>query len=105
MFDLHTPVIVPSSFDDQKFGKSQYERMVSAIDDWIFRLLENIDKKNTIIIITSDHGEIIPVVETKDGIISLESSTTEKSLSSQTKNGISNSKITRKNKIYNFRTK
>ena len=80
LFDLHTPVIVPSSFDDQKFGKSQYERMVSAIDDWIFRLLENIDKKNTIIIITSDHGEIIPVVETKDGIISLESSTTDKTL-------------------------
>ena len=80
LFDLHTPVIVPSSFDDEKFGTSQYERMISAIDDWFSRLFEYIDKDNTIIIITSDHGEIIPVVETKEGIISLESSTTDKTL-------------------------
>ena len=80
LFDLHTPVIVPSSFNDKKFGISQYERMVSSIDEWFSRLLEYIDKENTIIIITSDHGEIIPVVETKDGIISLESSTTDKTL-------------------------
>jgi len=80
LFDLHTPVVVPSNFNDEKFGSSQYERMVSAIDDWLSHLIENIDQKNTIIILTSDHGEYIPVLETKHGIINLESSETEQAL-------------------------
>ena len=80
LFDLHTPVIVPPSFDDDKFGTSQYEKMVSAIDNWLSKLFEYVDKENTIIILTSDHGEYIPVVETNDGLISLESSVTDKTL-------------------------
>jgi arylsulfatase A-like enzyme len=80
LFDLHSPVILPSSFNDAKFGISQYERMVSAIDDWLSKLLKFIDQKNTIIILTSDHGEYIPVLNTANGLINLESSSTEKNL-------------------------
>lgn len=80
LFDLHTPVIVPSNFQDKKFGSTQYEKMVSAIDNWLSNLLKCIDKENTIIIITSDHGEYIPVLETKNGNINLESSEIEQSL-------------------------
>lgn len=80
LFDLHTPVIVPPNFNNKEFGLSQYERMVSAIDDWLSHLIENIDQENTIIILTSDHGEYIPVLETKQGLINLESSETEQSL-------------------------
>tara|TARA_Y100001936_G_scaffold208783_1_gene214464 strand:- start:4723 stop:6081 length:1359 start_codon:yes stop_codon:yes gene_type:complete len=80
LFDLHTPVIVPSSFDEEKFGISKYERMVSAIDNWLSKLFEYVEKENTIIIITSDHGEYIPVVQTENGIISLESSNTDQKL-------------------------
>ena len=54
--------------------------MVSAIDNWLSNLLKYIDKENTIIILTSDHGEYIPVLETKNGYINLESSEIEQSL-------------------------
>ena len=80
LFDLHTPVIVPPHFNDKKYGTSQYERMVSAIDDWLSQMLGHIDTKNTIIILTADHGEYVPVLNTKNGLISLESSDTEKNL-------------------------
>jgi len=80
LFDLHTPVIVPPHFNDKKYGKSQYERMVSAIDDWLSQILGHIDTKNTTIILTADHGEYVPVLDTKNGLISLESSDTEKNL-------------------------
>jgi len=80
LFDLHTPVIVPQNFQDKQFGLTQYEKMVSAIDNWLSNLLKHIDKENTIIILTSDHGEYIPVLETKNGNIDLESSDIEQSL-------------------------
>ena len=80
LFDLHTPVIVPPHFNDKKYGTSQYERMVSAIDDWLSQILGHIDTKNTIVILTADHGEYVPVLNTKNGLISLESSDTEKNL-------------------------
>ena len=78
--DLHTPIIVPPRFNDKKYGISQYERMVSAIDDWLSQILGYIDTKNTTIILTADHGEYVPVLDTKNGLISLESSDTEKNL-------------------------
>ena len=34
--------------------------MVSALDTWIGKFLERIDLDNTLIILTSDHGEFIP---------------------------------------------
>ena len=80
LFDLHTPIIVPPNFYDKKFGSTQYEKMVSAIDNWLSNLLKYIDKENTIIILTSDHGEYIPVLETKNGNINLESSSIDQSL-------------------------
>ena len=80
LFDLHTPVIVPPGFHDKKFGSTQYEKMVSAIDSWLSYLLKFIDMKNTMIILTSDHGEYIPVLETKNGVIDLESSGVEQSM-------------------------
>ena len=80
LFDLHSPVIVPSSFNKSEFGISQYERMVSAIDDWLSKLLEVVDLKNTIIILTSDHGEYIPLLKTENGLINLESTTSEQNL-------------------------
>ena len=54
--------------------------MVSAIDNWLSKLLKFIDQKNTIIILTSDHGEYVPVLNTANGLINLESSSTEKNL-------------------------
>ena len=80
IFDLHKPVVVPKKFDNKKFGMSQYERMLSATDFWIGKILEKIDLSNTLIIFTADHGEYIPLIKHGDKIINLEASATEKNL-------------------------
>jgi len=80
IFDLHKPVVVPKEFDDEKFGLSQYERMLSATDFWIGKILEKINLSNTLVIFTADHGEYIPFIKHEDKIINLEASATEKNL-------------------------
>jgi len=80
LFDLHTPVVVPNGFTDKKFGTSQYEKMVSAIDSWIGELLKKINREQTLIILTADHGEYIPVIKQGDKIVNLEPGATETNL-------------------------
>ena len=80
IFDLHKPVVVPEKFDDEKFGLSQYERMLSATDFWIGKILEKINLSNTLVIFTADHGDYIPLIKHEDKIINLEPSATEKNL-------------------------
>tara|TARA_B100000029_G_scaffold332748_1_gene324924 strand:+ start:489 stop:1841 length:1353 start_codon:yes stop_codon:yes gene_type:complete len=63
IFDLHIPTKFDSEFSGSEFGQNKYDKSVSCIDSWLGKFLEKIDLKNTIIIITSDHGEIIPKVE------------------------------------------
>ena len=50
-----------NDFDSEEFGHTKYERVVSSIDFWIGKILKKIDLKNTIVILTADHGEKIPV--------------------------------------------
>jgi len=80
IFDLHTPIVVPKDFDKKEYGDTQYERMVSAIDSWFGNFLQKIDLKNTIIILTADHGEYIPFIEKNNKKYDLEPSFTEKKL-------------------------
>jgi len=58
--DLHFPHVVPKEFDNEKFGDSLYERVLSALDQWIGNFLEKIDTSNTLILISGDHGHLIP---------------------------------------------
>jgi len=58
--DLHDPLIVPKEFDIEEFGKSKYDRILSSIDKWIGDIINRIDFSTTTIIITADHGSIIP---------------------------------------------
>tara|TARA_Y100000996_G_scaffold39105_1_gene27140 strand:+ start:125 stop:1546 length:1422 start_codon:yes stop_codon:yes gene_type:complete len=46
----------PKQFKDKKFGINQYDRMLSAFDAWIGKIIENLDLNNTLLIITADHG-------------------------------------------------
>jgi arylsulfatase A-like enzyme len=46
----------PKKYENQKYGSNQYERMVSAMDEWIGKIIDKINLENTLIIITSDHG-------------------------------------------------
>ena len=66
LMDLHGSMNIKSkpkleNFLDKKFGKNSYEQMVSALDVWIGKIISKIDFKNTLLIITADHGS--PVSE------------------------------------------
>lgn len=76
--DLHEPIIVPSTFNNSRYGVSQYDRMVSAIDHWLGKILQCIDTQNTLVVLTSDHGDYVRSLIKNGNEISLESSTFEK---------------------------
>ena len=46
----------PIQIKDKTFGKNYYERIISAQDYWIGQIIDSIDKTNTLIIFTADHG-------------------------------------------------
>jgi len=60
--DLHRNVDypLPEQYKDEKFGKNNYDKMVSGIDFWIGKILEKINLDNTLVILTSDHGDFLP---------------------------------------------
>ena len=72
LLDLHYPIWVPKHLDKDEFGINQYEKMVSAVDEWIGKLVSKINLENTIIIITADHGEYIPFVKKNNQEITFE---------------------------------
>ena len=47
----------PNELNNKKFGANNYEQIISALDPWLKIFLEKIDLKNTLVIITSDHGD------------------------------------------------
>lgn len=61
--DLHEKIIVPEKFNKAEFGKTNYEKMISCIDEWIGKIIEKCDLDNTLVVITSDHGDYIPIVD------------------------------------------
>jgi arylsulfatase A-like enzyme len=63
IMDLHRSVNfnLPEQYKDKKFGSNDYEKMVSAIDFWLGEILKKINLSQTLIVITSDHGEFIPI--------------------------------------------
>jgi arylsulfatase A-like enzyme len=70
--ELHFPISVPKQFSDKKFGKNNYERQISHIDFWIGKFLENLNLKETLVIVTSDHGIFLPSLTIGENIINLE---------------------------------
>ena len=70
--DLHFPITLTQEFDNKQFGASKYERKVSAMDVWIGKILEKIDLKNTLVVITADHGAYIKAVTNEKIDLNLE---------------------------------
>ena len=62
LMDLHQPFYLPEEFDQSKYGITRYDRMISYIDTWFGKIFENTDLKNTLVVISSDHGDYIPLV-------------------------------------------
>ncbi len=62
LVDIHgvgTLVKIPKKFDNEKYGKTKYDKILSAVDFWMKDLLDKISIENTLIVITSDHGEYV----------------------------------------------
>ncbi len=47
---------------NKKFGDTKYERMISAIDIWLGKIFDELDLKNTLIILTADHGTVRGII-------------------------------------------
>ena len=41
---------------DKKYGNNKYERILSAMDVWIGKILDNVDLNNTLVVLTADHA-------------------------------------------------
>jgi len=54
---MHKPRWIIRSYNNKKFGNSMYERALKSLDDKLGEILNAIGK-DTIIILTGDHGEV-----------------------------------------------
>jgi arylsulfatase A-like enzyme len=58
---FHRPIRVP---DFKKMSiNERYDLMMEIVDSWLAKILDTIDLKNTLLVITSDHGDYIPVID------------------------------------------
>jgi len=61
VMDIRPPFEVPAEYESEEFGDTRYDQLLSSIDSWIGKITEAIDFENTLFVISSDHGEYIPV--------------------------------------------
>ncbi|MCH7647226.1 MAG: sulfatase-like hydrolase/transferase, partial [Thaumarchaeota archaeon] len=60
--DLHTPCVVPEELGHLKLTE-RYDRNIFEIDSLIGKILKKINQDETLIVITSDHGEYISPIQ------------------------------------------
>ena len=70
--DIHFPIIVEPDFNDEKYGKTNYDKSISNIDYWLGKILSKIDITNTLVILTADHGSYLASVTQNNQQISFE---------------------------------
>lgn len=66
IMDLHPTAgkfVYPDKFSSTEYGQNNYEKSISAIDYWIGEIFQNIDLDETLVVITADHGDYIPVTD------------------------------------------
>ena len=63
LMDLHAPFFIPEEFDSNEYGSNRYERMLSSIDVWLGQIIDEINPQNTLLILSSDHGDYIPLID------------------------------------------
>ena len=64
-FALHRPRFVTRDFNKKKFGRVAYERAVSCLDSKLGEMLDCAGD-NTVVILSSDHGEIYPKTKARE---------------------------------------
>ena len=78
LMDLHSPFFIPKEFDNEKYGKTRYERMISSIDVWLGKILNELDLDTTLLIVSADHGDYIPIIEKEVNYNSIKRKITKK---------------------------
>lgn len=58
LWELHEPISVPARYDDELYGRWPYERVLSALDAQLERLVERVPD-DTVVVLHGDHGESI----------------------------------------------
>ena len=56
IINLHKIDVRLQEIHDEKYGSNHYERIISAIDFWLGKILEKIDLEKTLVVFTADHG-------------------------------------------------
>jgi arylsulfatase A-like enzyme len=59
LWEVHQPRNVPSQYDRPEYGAMRYDRAISGVDARLGDLIQSVGD-NTLVLITSDHGEKIP---------------------------------------------
>jgi arylsulfatase A-like enzyme len=57
LMDFHTSKKLPDEYNQEKFGKTSWDKRLHVLDSWIGEILQKIDLTKTIVILTADHGE------------------------------------------------
>jgi arylsulfatase A-like enzyme/Tfp pilus assembly protein PilF len=58
LYDAHAPYAAPEPFRS-RYASSPYDGEIAFVDEQVRRLLNSIDRENTIVIISGDHGEAL----------------------------------------------
>ena len=61
--EFHFPLELSEEYDKEKYGDSKYDRMLSLVDFWMGKIMEVVNTKNTLVVITADHGQHMPFDE------------------------------------------
>ncbi len=62
LIDIHglgEAVKIYKEFNHDEFGKTKYDKLLSTLDFWIKNIFDKISMEETLVIITSDHGEYL----------------------------------------------
>ena len=62
IMDAHKPITFPQEFDNEEFGEDDYDKMISSIDAWIGKILQKVNMKTTIVVLTADHGDYLRII-------------------------------------------
>ncbi|MBN2336860.1 sulfatase-like hydrolase/transferase [Candidatus Bathyarchaeota archaeon] len=65
LWELHLPIVVPESHDSREYGRNRYERALSAVDEYLQRLV-NAAGEDAVIVVLGDHGENIAWTNLED---------------------------------------
>jgi len=71
-YEMHFPIKIAEKFDQEKFGKIKYDKVMASIDFWVGKFINCINMDDTLLIITADHGTHINEVIINDESVDIE---------------------------------